>query len=122
MEAPLTLNALKGFRTKEASEFSDMIHMVGMRHQREAEFLKFKKTGTTVIMIPEPANKHDPNAIACYVTKPTDEGANYTWVLAGYISRSQTILLKDRGAVYEGSIYRKAHDYWSVTAELFRVF
>lgn len=123
MQAPVMLSALKSFSHKEQIGPSDHLPCVGMRHQAYADFLKVKKTGTAIILIPDPANPHDDEAVACYVTMPTGElDGEYTWVRAGYIAKNQTHLIRDRDRVYEGKIYRKSHDFWTVTAEMVRAF
>lgn len=122
MEAPVMLTALKSFKGKEASDVDDHLSLVGMRHQAYADFLKVKKQGTAVILIPDPANPHDDNAIACYVTRPFEEEDGYTWIRAGYVARNQTHLIRDRSVVHEGNIYRKSHDFWTITADQVRVF
>lgn len=123
MEAPVMLSALKSFRNKEDSDCQDHVSCVGMKYQAHADFLRVKKTGTAIIMIPDPANIHDSDAVACYVTMPTGEGdGEYTWVRAGYLPKNQTHLLRNREVVYEGKIYAKHHSHWTITAELNRCF
>ena len=122
MQAPVMLSALKSFRQKEASDMEDHLSCVGMRHQAYADFLKVKKGGTAIILIPDPANPFDQNAIACYVTKPLEEEEGYTWIRAGYVAKNQTQMIRDRTVVHEGNIYRKAHDFWTITADQIRVF
>jgi len=122
MQAPAMLSALKDFSHKEQVGPTDHLSCVGMRHQAYADFLKVKKTGTAIILIPDPANPHDEDAVACYVTMPHECEGDYTWVRAGYVARNQTHLIRDRDRVYEGKIYRKSHDFWTITAEMVRVF
>ena len=58
------------------------------RSTRSQEVLKTKTTGHRVLLIPEPANKHDPNAIAIFAAGKTDSGA---WVNThvGYVERDK---------------------------------
>lgn len=92
------------------------ITVVGMKYQPDFDFLSVKRLGTAILLVPEPANQYDSNAIACYVTKPTGDSYDntYTWVKAGYIAKSETCLIRDRSKVYEGKIASKNRDYWCV--------
>lgn len=124
MEAPQELESLKLFKRKLVAPKMDILSCVGMRHQFFAPFLQERKQeGTTIILVPDTANKHDPQAIACYVSMPDiDKDNAYTWIRAGYISASQTHLIKDRTKIYEGVIYAKHHDWWSVQIKSIREF
>lgn len=56
------------------------------RETKSQEVLLTKTPGHRVLLIPEPANKHDPNAIAIFAAGKTDSGA---WVNThvGYVER-----------------------------------
>lgn len=114
MQAPDELPALKFYRRKDHNPIRDWVHCVGLKYQREYHYTKHKRLSNMVLMIPDPANPHDENAIACYVTK-TLEDQSYTWVRAGYIARTQTDWFKDRSVIYEGQIEMKNQDYFTVS-------
>lgn len=98
------------------------VPVVGMRYRPAKDFLTRKRVGTAIIMVPEPANPHDPDAVACYVTQTQYGQDEYTWVHAGYVARNSTSAILDRSKVYEGRILHKSNDFWDVSIEFERKF
>lgn len=124
IRAPEQLEELKDFRTKLVVNQRDLT-IVGMRHRNEKEHLmRQKRPGHTVLLVPEPSNPFDKDAIAAYTTMPVfgPESQSYTWILAGYVSASQTSYVIDKTKVYEGRIRRKTNDFWDINIEHERVF
>lgn len=122
--APRELEELKDFRTKREGDFRG-VTVVGMRHQIQRDhLLQNKHKGHTVIFVPEPANKHDANAIAVYTTMPVygAESTSYTWIHAGYVSATQTCNILDKSKIYEGKILSKNRDFWECEITHERVF
>ena len=124
IQAPSQLDELKDFRTKREGDFRN-VTVVGMRHRRHKDHLmRNKRIGHSVILVPEPANPYDPDAIAVYTTMPVygPEAGSYTWIMAGYVSRTQTCHILDKTKVYEGNILHKTSAYWDISVTHERVF
>ncbi len=119
--APDELEELKLFRSKKGA-INREATVVGMKYRPYKNTAGRKRPGHTLILVPEPANRHDKNAVAVYGTHTEYGRDEYTWVHLGYLSSNTTHLIQDRSKIYEAKILNKAQDYWDVLIENERVF
>lgn len=77
--------------------------MVGLKHQPFYKEVLAKSIGCHVMLVPEPGNLHDMNAVACYVALKTYSGG-YVWSKAGYVSAPETKFITDKSTPHVGII------------------
>lgn len=78
--------------TEKLNEYASygMLTIVGSRYRStmQQHVLANKSAGTLVLLMREPRNSADPNAIACLMTRQNDPNVpngGFTWVHVGYI-------------------------------------
>lgn len=69
--------------------------IVGNRYRspEAQQVLGFKRTGTLVLLVREPGNPYDANAIACLVTASVETGEDYKWIHVGYLPKNTAEVL-----------------------------
>lgn len=76
------------------------------RPQQAQSALRNKNAGNRVLMIREPANSHDPNALAVLVAQSTTgvgcQSSEYNWVFVGYAPKEMAARAAQHWPVYEG--------------------
>jgi hypothetical protein len=125
MEAPTMLNALKYFTSiKQIPDmFEDPVGLVGMKYQFHYNIFQRKPIGSMVLLVPDPANPHDANAVAVYAAmQEPNQDKGFTWIRVGYVPANSTHLFKDRSKVYQGSIHQKSYDFWTIDVTAIRLF
>ena len=73
------------------------LQIVGNRYRskEQQQILKSKKAGALVLLVPEPGNFKDENAIACLVSKNLpDHPYKFTWTHVGYLPAHTAAKLK----------------------------
>lgn len=80
-------------KIKDAVEYKQLV-IVGNRYRNSEQqaALNQKAKGTLVLLVREPGNPHDPNAVACLVTQgipeaPPDQQNPFTWRHVGYLPK-----------------------------------
>lgn len=69
------------------------LQIIGNRYRsrRQQEILRYKKKNALVLLVPEPRNPYDPNAIAAFVSgkEYRDDSAcsDFSWFHVGYLSK-----------------------------------
>ena len=78
---------------EDAVEYKQLV-IVGNRYRNSEQqaALNHKSKGTLVLLIREPGNPHDPNAVACLVTQdiadaPVGRDNAFTWRHVGYLPK-----------------------------------
>ena len=78
---------------EDAVEYKQLV-IVGNRYRNSEQqaALNHKSKGTLVLLIREPGNSHDPNAVACLVTQgivdaPVGRDNAFTWRHVGYLPK-----------------------------------
>lgn len=78
--------------------------IVGSRYRTgvEQSVLRSKNKGTMVLLMREPANPNDPNAIACLVSKGNSDGNGFNWFHVGYLPAQTSKSLAPIWPTYAG--------------------